>query len=66
VPRGNLKVISNAPSSRKRWVSNLIDQDVKTWKEQLLTTLFHVADAEHILQIKLPTFTGLELPWFAV
>jgi hypothetical protein len=33
VPRGNLKVIGNASGTRRRWESELIDQDTKTWKE---------------------------------
>jgi hypothetical protein len=58
LPRGNLKVIGNATRSRKRWVSDLIVQETKTWDEQLVRNLFHEADAEHILQIKIPTLTG--------
>jgi hypothetical protein len=39
-------------------VSDLINQDTKTWKEQLVKTIFHPADADHILQIKLPKASG--------
>jgi hypothetical protein len=54
VPRGNLKIIGRTSKSRLRWVSDLVDQETKTWKEELVISLFYEADADHILQIKLP------------
>jgi ribonuclease HI len=58
VPRGNLKIIGNMAGSRRRWVSELINQDTRTWKEDLVRSIFHPADADHILQIKLPKVSG--------
>jgi hypothetical protein len=37
--RGELKVIGKASHTVLRWVSNLIDQYMKTWKEDLVRTV---------------------------
>jgi hypothetical protein len=64
LPRGNLKVIGKSSNSRIRWVSDLIDPSTKLWKEDLVRKLFHEADADYILRIKLPSFTGNDyLAW---
>jgi hypothetical protein len=58
IPRGNLKVIGKANHRRSRWVSDLIDQVTKTWKEEEVKSLFYPPDAEAVLQIKIPSFEG--------
>jgi hypothetical protein len=58
VPRGNLKVIGKTSKSRLRWVSDLVDQETKTWNEELVRSLFYEVDVDHILQIKLPKMIG--------
>jgi hypothetical protein len=58
VPRGNLKVFGNASKSRLRWVSDFIDPSSKSWKEDLVRTIFHPPDAEMVLNIRIPSFNG--------
>jgi hypothetical protein len=50
--------MGNMAGSRRRWVSELINQDTRTWKDGLVRFIFHPANAEHILQIKLPKVSG--------
>jgi hypothetical protein len=50
--------MGNMAGSSRRWVFELINQDTRTWKDDLVRFIFHPANAEHILQIKLPKVSG--------
>ncbi|XP_043698530.1 uncharacterized protein LOC122649300 [Telopea speciosissima] len=39
------------------WVFELIDEDARSWKSELISTAFHPEDAKAILQIKLSIFS---------
>jgi hypothetical protein len=54
IPRGNLKASKKIGKGRQRWVSDLIDKNSMTWKEDLIRSLFPSYDAEEILRIRLP------------
>lgn len=53
--RGNHKVIGKASKSRLRWLSYLIDRGTKTWKEDIVRSLFFQPDLEEVLQIFIPS-----------
>jgi hypothetical protein len=53
-----------ASRNRWKWVSDLIEPTTKMWNEALIRKIFYPPDAEHILQIKLPFFSGEDyLAW---
>jgi hypothetical protein len=64
IPRGSLKTMGKASRNRWKWVSDLIEPTTKMWNEDLIRKIFYPPDAEHILQIKLPFFSGEDyLAW---
>jgi hypothetical protein len=46
IPRGNLKASNKIGKGRYRWVSDLIDTSTRTWKEDLVRSLFPSYGAE--------------------
>jgi hypothetical protein len=64
IPRGNLKPIGKGSRNRWKWVSDLIEPATKMWNEELIRKICYPPDVEHILQIKLPSFSGEDyLAW---
>jgi hypothetical protein len=43
---------------RLRWVSDLIDEGSKTWKEDTVRSLFFLPDTEEVLQIPISSNDG--------
>jgi hypothetical protein len=65
IPRGSLKPMGKASRNRWKWVSDLIEPTTKMWNEDLIRKIFYPPDAEHILQIHLPSYSGEDyLAWF--
>ncbi|CAM0949281.1 unnamed protein product [Alopecurus aequalis] len=58
LPRGNLKPMGYASKLKIKWVSDLIDPQTKTWREDLVREVFYPPDADWVLQIRLPAFNG--------
>jgi uncharacterized protein YfaT (DUF1175 family) len=58
VPRGNMKITSNVNNSRLRSVSQLINHQDHTWKENAARRFFMPFDADVVLSIRLPTYEG--------
>jgi hypothetical protein len=58
LPSGNMNVFGNASGSRLRWVSDLIDPVTRTWKEDIVRSIFYHPDAEEVLQIRIPNLNG--------
>jgi hypothetical protein len=48
----------NLDSTRLHWVYDLIDPGTKTWKEDIVRSLFFPRDVEEILQISIPSNEG--------
>jgi hypothetical protein len=58
LPRGNHKIVGKANKMRLRWVSDLIDEGSKTWKEDTVRSLFFLLDTEEVLQIPISSNDG--------
>jgi hypothetical protein len=54
IPRGDMKVTANLSNSRFRRVEKLINQENRSWKEELIRNIFMPHDADEILKIRLP------------
>jgi hypothetical protein len=56
IPRGDMKITANLTKSRLRRVSDLINQEDHTWKEDTVRKIFMPHDAEEVLKIRLPRY----------
>jgi hypothetical protein len=54
IPRGEFKITKNLSKSRLRKVKDIIDQDNREWKEDVVKQIFMAHDAEEVLKIRLP------------
>jgi hypothetical protein len=60
LPRGNHKIVGKANKMRLRWLSDLIDEGTKTWKEDTVRSLFF---PHEVLQIPIPSRVDSVLTW---
>jgi hypothetical protein len=56
IPRGDMRVTANLTKSRVRRVDKFINQEERSWNENLVRRIFMPCDVDEILKIRLPRF----------